>query len=136
MYTSRTSWSGTGSQNVYIYRKEAGINVDTDPILEQDIYGAYLSSGNKLYGAGSQLSREYINDGTVTFAILTPTIAEVVEFNGIPVDPAKGDTFTLNYNVISGRNASDTDYNVTVVKVDGPKVWLSAGSGIGFIVKK
>jgi hypothetical protein len=25
---------------------------------------------------------------------------------------------------------------VTVVKVDGPKVWLSTGNGNGFIVKK
>ena len=132
--TSRTACSS--QQNVYIYRKVAGVNIDDDPILEQDIYGAYLSSGNKLYGAGSQLSREYINDGMVTFAILTPSTSEIAEFNGIPVDPAKGDTFTLNYNVIRGRNASDTDYNVTVVKVDGPKVWLSAGSGNGFIVKK
>ena len=135
--SSRTSWDGgTSSQSVYIYRKEAGIDIDNDPILEQKDYGAYLAGSNHVYEAGSQLSREYMNDGTVTFAILSPATFEVAEFSGIPVDPAKGDTFTLNYNLISGRNQSDTDYNVTVVKVDGPKVWLSAGGGKGFIVKK
>lgn len=135
--TARTSWSGnTSIQSVYVFRKEAGINVDDDPILEQEVYGAYLTGGNRIYSAGDQLSREYESDGTLTFAILSPTTFSISEFIGIPVNPAKGDTFTLNYNQISGRNQSDADYNVTVVKVDGPKVWLSAGGGNGFIVKK
>ena len=136
--SSQTSWvsSTTGTTAVYIYRKEVPIDVDNDPILEQKDYGAYLSGSNHVYEAGNQLSREYMNDGTVTFAILSPATFEVAEFSSIPTSPAKGDTFTLNYNLISGRNQSDTDYNVTVVKVDGPKVWLSAGGGKGFIVKK
>lgn len=135
--TSQTAYAGgsTGS-NVYIYRKETGVNVDDDPILEQSVYGAYLTSGNKLYGTGCQLSREYMNDGTVTFAILTPATYNISEFNGIPVSPAKGDTFTLTYRQITGRNETEANYSVTVVKVDGPKVWLSAGGGNGFIVKK
>ena len=134
---SRTSWSGdTSSQSVYIFRKVAGVDIDNDPILEQEVYGAYLSGSNRVFGVGDQLSREYMNDGTLTFAILSPASSGVAEFGGIPTSPAKGETFTLNYNVISGYNHSDTDYNVTVVKVDGPKVWLSAGGGRGFIVKK
>lgn len=134
---SRTSWSGdTSSQSVYVYRKVTGINIDDDPILEQEVYGAYLSGGNRVYGTGDQLSREYESDGTLTFAILSPTTFSISEFIGIPVNPAKGDTFTLNHNQISGRSQSDMDYNVTVVKVDGPKVWLTDGSGNGFIVKK
>lgn len=136
--TSQTRWSSStsGTSNIYIYRKMAGVNVDDDPILVQEEYGAYLSGNNHVYGAGNQLSREYLEDGTVTFAILSPATYEIAEFNGIPADPAKGDTFTLNYNRVTGRSQSDADYNVTVVKVDGPKVWLSAGSGNGFIVKK
>lgn len=136
--SSRTSWNSTtaGTKGTYIFRKEAGVDIDNDPILTQEVYGAYLAGSNHVYGAGDQLSREYMNDGTVTFAILSPATFEVAEFGGIPTSPAKGDTFTLNYNLISGRNQSDTDYNVTVVKVDGPKVWLSAGGEKGFIVKK
>ena len=112
------------------------MNPDTDPILEQEVYGAYLAGVARVLGAGDQQSREYMGDGTVTFAILTPSAYEVAEFGGIPISPAKGDTFTLHYNLIQGRNQADTDYNVTVVKVDGPKVWLSTGNGNGFIVKK
>ena len=136
--SSRTSWDSTttGTQGTYIFRKEAGINTDDDPILQYDNYGAYLDGGNHVYASGDQLSREYKRDGTVTFAIITPSTFEVSEFNGIPASPAKGDTFTLNYNRMSGRNSSDSDYNVTVQKVDGAKVWLSLGSGNGFIVKK
>ena len=136
--SSRTNWnsSTTGTSPVYIFRKEAGVNPDTDPILEQEVYGAYLAGVARVLGAGDQQSREYMGDGTVTFAILTPSAYEVAEFSGIPISPAKGDTFTLHYNLIQGRNQADTDYIVTVVKVDGPKVWLSTGNGNGFIVKK
>lgn len=137
--TNRSSWSNTstsGTSDVYIYRKEAHVSLDADPILEASDYGAYLTGGNRVFGAGDQLSREYPDNGTVTFAILKPSAYEVVEFKGIPVDPAKGDSFTLNYDRISGYTHSAADYVVTVVKVDGPKVWLTTGSGEGFIVKK
>lgn len=135
--SSQTSWNSTTNStvNVYIYRKVAGV-IQEDPILEQNEYGAYLSGGNRVFGAGDQQSREYMGDGSVTFAILTPSAYEVAEFGGIPISPAKGDTFPLRYNLIQGRNQTDADYNVTVVKVDGPKVWLTTGSGEGFIVKK
>ena len=134
--SSQTSWNGSGTSNIYIFKKETGLNEADDPILQRDQYGAYVYGGNHLYGTGSQMSREYDDDGTVNFAIVSPATFEISEFYGIPVSPATGDTFTLNYSIISGRNQTDADYNVTVVKVDGPKVWLSAGSGYGFIVKK
>lgn len=136
--SSQTSWSSTtsGTTDIYIYRKETGINDADDPILQYSQYGAYISGGNSLYGAGCQLSREYQGDGTVIFAVVSPATFEVSEFSGIPSSPASGDTFTLTYNKITGRKKTDTDYNVTVVKVDGPKVWLSDGAGNGFIVKK
>ena len=135
--SSQASWdsSSSGTSDVYIYRKEAGISLD-DPILEREEYGAYLYGGNRVFGACDQLSREYPGDGTVIFAILTPSVYEVAEFNGIPVSPAKGDTFTLNYNLITGSTQSDREFDVSVVKVDGPKVWLTTGAGEGFIVKK
>lgn len=136
--SSQTSWVSTtgGTTEVYIYRKEAGLSGDDDPVLEYEVYGAYLSGNNHVYSAGDQLSREYMGDGSLTFAIISPFSYVVAEFGGIPADPAKGDTFTLNYNLITGRNQSDAEYSVTVVKVDGPKVWLSDRSGNGFIVKK
>ena len=136
--SSQNAWnsSTSGTTEVYIYRRQTGINPDADPILAQEQFGAYLTGGNRVFGAGDQLSREYRGDATVTFSILKPSARQVAEFNGIPISPAKGDTFTLNYNQISGRTRSDRDYEVTVAKVDGPKVWLTTGTGEGFIVKK
>ncbi|MBP5637366.1 MAG: hypothetical protein J6X25_07625 [Bacteroidales bacterium] len=134
---SRTSWSGnTNSQNVYVYRKETGVDLGSDPILQHEQYGAYLSGGNHILSHGGQLSREQNSDGTVNFAIITSSEYTVAEFTNIPSSPAKGDSFTLGYNYTQGRNTTGQNYNVTVVKVDGPKVWLTAGSGNGFIVKK
>lgn len=136
--SSQTLWnsSTTGTKDTYIFRKEAGVNIEDDPILQYNQYGSYISGNDYVYGPGYQLSREYDNDGSVTCALISPATFEVAVFAGIPTDPAKGDSFTLNYSVITGRNQTDTDYNVTVVKVDGAKVWLSIGGGNGFIVKK
>lgn len=134
--TSFNSNSG-GTYPIYVFRKEAGLNNNDDPVLQNSEYGAYLSStGEYVLGNGKQLSREYMSDGTVSFAIMEPAAGKIAEFNGIPLNPAKGDSFTLRYNVITGRSNTETDFEVSVVKVDGPKVWLSDGSGNGFIVKK
>ena len=137
--SSRTEWinSGFGQNDVYIYRKGVVSDNTADAVLQQDAYGAYLAAGSKLFSPGSQMSREYAGDGTLTFAILTPATLSVSEFSGIPTDPAKGDTFTLGFKSFSKRDLQPaTYYNVTVLKVDGPKVWLSDGAGNGFIVKK
>lgn len=109
--------------------------VSSDPILENEAFGAYLSGGSVICGAGSQISREY-NGNTVSFAIITPANLEIALFSGIPTEPSVSDTFTLHYTLMSGNTSSSTDYNVTVVGIDGSKVWLTAGSGNGFIVKK
>ena len=108
----------------------------SDPIMENEAFGAYLSEGNHTWAAGSQISREYKGDGTLTFALITPSILEIAEFSGIPTEPVVADSFTLHCNIISGGETTATDYNVTIVQVDGSKVWLSAGEGNGFIVKK
>ena len=134
--TTPTFITGTGTSSVYIYRKTSGMSTDDDPVLENSEYGAYLTSGNRVFVTGCQMSREYPGDETVSFAILTPSDNRVDEFGGIPANPVKGDLFTLRYKVISGRNETDAYFSVTVLKVDGPKVWVSDGSGNGFIVKK
>ena len=128
--------STNSSSSIYIYRKTTGMSTDDDPVLQNSEYGAYLTSGNRVFVAGCQMSREYPGDETVTFAILTPSDNRVDEFGGIPASPVKDDSFTLHYTVISGREVTDTYFTVTVLKVDGPKVWVSDGSGNGFIVKK
>ena len=137
--SSQTAWDGaaTGTEDVYVYRKEVGLALDQDPVLQKNDYGAYLLGGDHVYRrVFNQMSREYQDNGTVTFTIIAPSSHQIVEYAGIPVSPAKGDSFTLHFAQFDGRSRSETDYFVIVVKVDGPKVWLSDGSGNGFIVKK
>ena len=58
-------------------------------------------------------------------------------FGGIPQDVAKGSSFSLSFTVVTGRETViKAVYPVSVVREDGPKLWLSDGAGHGFIVKK
>lgn len=114
-----------------------GFDLDSDPILENSIYGAYLSGTSILYVPGTtQLSREYDGDD-VTFSILKPSENTVVEMSGIPSNAMKGDTFSLVVRQIKGsKTTSIQTYNVTVVMEEGPKLWLTDLGGNGFIVKR
>ena len=134
-----TTVNGTTTSLVALYRKTEGETVpgSDDPILEQDVFGAYLESGNILYTQGSQqLSREYTGS-TVTFAILDKAQNSVFEFAGIPAAATVGDTFTLTFNQLRGNKIiSSQEYNVTVAGEEGAKLRLSDGAGNGFIVKR
>ena len=111
---------------------------EEDAILTESTYGAYLNDSNRqIYTRqADQVSREY-GTSTVTFAILTPATGKVLEFSGIPAGATKDDSFTLT---LCRYKDAEVEYlqtfDVIVVKEEGPKLWLSAGHGIGFIVKK
>lgn len=110
---------------------------DSDPVLQYEVPGAYLTVDKTLYEPGeSQLSREY-QDESVTFAIIYPSGNSVLEFSGIPQSAAKGEAFDLTLVSISGRKRTALGtFRVTVVKEDGPRLWLSDFIGNGFIVKR
>ena len=110
---------------------------DDDTILSESVYGAYLVSGNMLYSSGvDQISNEY-GDSDEDFIIIQPSGDTVITFGGIPQEVSKGSTFNLIFNVVTGKEAVvGTYYTVSVIREDGPKLWLSDGAGNGFIVKK
>ena len=110
----------------------------SDPIMQQEEYGAYLSDGSTVHVPGtSQLSRETLSDGTVTFAIIFPDDNEVLQFGGIPSGAAKGDEFPLVLTLISGRRKTVLGtFEVTVLSEDGATLKLSDFAGNGFIVKR
>ena len=131
-------YSSPSQSPVSLYRKVSrpGNPYEEDPVLAQRDYGAYLAAATKRYIPGSsQLSRESDADG-VRFAILTPSTQSVIEFAGIPLSPLVGDSFSLTYREYRGAKVSETVFPVTVLKVDGARVWLSDGKNNGFIVKK
>ena len=125
--------------NVAIYKEyiESVVVTDEDPILSESVYGAYLTSGNRLYSAGTdQISNEF-GETDEDFIIIQPSSETVMTFGGFPQDVAKGSSFSLSFTVVTGKKTViKTVYPVSVVREDGPKLWLSDGAGHGFIVKK
>ena len=133
----------TSSNTVALYKKKkvtstSTVDFSADPVCGYSTYGAYLSDQNLVYNASTdQLNREYDSDGTLTFAILAPVEDQVVEFSGIPSKVVLGDKFSLHLTYISGISTKvDRRFSVYVVKEEGHSLWLSDGSGNGFIVKR
>ena len=141
--TSNRIFSGYKSTSqgvtaVALYRKVTAASSQEDPVLSEETYGAYLVGRTWQYAKGTDhLSRHY-RDEAVDFAIISaPEEAVSMTFAGIPKTLAKGDSFTLSFTRKVGiSTAVKGEYSVTVVKESGRKVWLSDGSGNGFIVKK
>lgn len=106
-------------------------------VLNHDIYGAYIPGNPLLYDAATdQLSREYDEDGTVTFAVLDPVQDSFLMFSGIPALATYQDAFSLTVQYRSkGNEDFEATYDVVVVKEEGAKLWLSDGTN-GFIVKR
>ena len=129
---------------VTVYRKGAALEdpAAEDPLTEQSEYGVYLSFRDRVYQRGlDQYSRQYSDSGVETFAILYayPELTrEQVEITGYRKSLVKGDklSVTVNWRLGTTIIQSKKTYNVTVVKEEGPKVWLGDGSGNGFIIKK
>lgn len=133
----------TSSSTVALYKKvavstSASVNLSDDAVCGYSDYGAYLTGQNLVYNTTTdQLSREYGNDGTLTFSILAPAEDQVVEFAGIPAEVVIGDSFALHLTYISGiTTVIDKEFTVYVVKEEGHRVWLSDGAGNGFIIKR
>ena len=125
--------------NIAIYKEyvESVVVTEEDSILSESVYGAYLTSGNMLYSAGTdQISNEY-GDSDEDFIIIQPSADTVITFGAIPGEVSKGTSFNLSFVVVTGtETVVDQSYTVSVVREDGPKLWLSDGAGNGFIVKK
>ena len=106
-------------------------------VLNHEVFGAYIPGNPLLYDASTdQLSREYNDDGMVTFSLLDPVQDAFVVFSGIPAEAAYGDAFTLTvrYQAKVG-DVYDATFDVRVVKEEGARLWLSDGTN-GFIVKR
>lgn len=134
---------GSSSETtIAIFKKKnitttSSIDPDNDPILLEEQYGAYLTSGNTVHiPRTSQLSRETAASN-VTFAILFPAGNRILEFDGIPAGAVKGDSFTLRLTHIEGRKRTSLgSFEVSVIKEEGASLWLSDFKGNGFIVKR
>ena len=124
---------------VTVYRKESAPAISDDPVTEFSEYGLYLGSDKRTYVAGQdQYLRSYSFDGVQTFTIVNPSSKEQVEIIGYKKSYVKGDKVKITVNRRTGKQVSiaGKTYNMTVVKEEGPVVWLGNGNGNGFIIKK
>lgn len=134
-----TCYASTSTQAklIQVYRQGAsGKPVEDDPITQHSEYGLYLGSHERVYNPGSdQYSREY--GDSQTFAILNLEANEQLEISGYSNSLIKGDRLSVKVLWRRGyTSVMEATYEMTVVREEGPKLWLGDGTGNGFIIKK
>lgn len=128
-------------QAVAIYRRSGasgGVSTE-DPLLQESNYGCWLGSSLEWeYNPGTdQVTRSYDEYGFETYTLIKPSNVEELEITGYKKGYIKGDG-NISISVKWRRGASTVlseDYKMTIIKEDGPKVWLSDGTH-GVIIKK
>ena len=124
-----------------IYRRSGssgGVSAD-DPMLQRTNYGCWLGTGLEWeYNPGTdQVTRSYDSLHKLTYTLVNPDDVEELEIGGYAKGLVKGDDCLVTINWRRGINTVHTgSYPMKVIKEDGPKVWISDGSGKGVIIKK
>lgn len=125
-----------------IYRRSgggSGVVSANDPMLQKTNYGCWLGTGLEWeYNPGTdQVTRSYDESGVQTYTLIDPSEVEELEITGYKKGYLKGDgniSITVNWRRGTSTVLSKA-YTMTIIKEDGPKVWLSDGTH-GVIIKK
>lgn len=126
--------------NVIITRHDGGSGAaGPDPLLQESAYGCYLGTGLEWeYNPGAeQVTRSYDEYGFETYTLIDPSEVEELEITGYKKGYIKGDgniSITVNWRRGTTTVLSQV-YKMTIIKEEGPKVWLSDGTH-GVIIKK
>ena len=132
--------SSTNMHDVVLYRRLSGAENPTvdDPLTEFSEYGSYLADAQWTYTRGTdQIFRSYVDDGTLTFTLLDPSSKKQLVVSGYDPTLTQGQETEVSVQYRRGKTLILVkSYRLTVVREDGPKVWLSAGKGQGIILKK
>lgn len=133
-------YASATQQKPSIYRRVASSGVAaSDPMLARSEYGSYLGGGHDwTWAPGTdQVTRGYDAAGVLTYTLIDPADVEELEITGYKKAFVKGDTVPVTVRWHKGfATVLNTSYTMTLVKEEGPKVWLSDGHGRGFIIKK
>ena len=132
--------SANNMHDVVLYRRATGADNPTavDPLTENDGYGCYLDDARWVYSRGTdQIFRNYVDDGSVEFILLDPASRKQLVVSGFDPSLTQGQETEISVQYRQGSQILlAKSYRLTVVREDGPKVWLSAGKGKGIILKK
>ena len=123
---------------IRLYRKGgSGGAAAEDPLTASSEYGSYLEGAQWIYAMGvDQMVRSYRGD-KLEFVLLNASTKEQLVVSGYDPSLAKGGKATVSVRYRKGKNVLlDREISLSVVKEDGPKVWLGNGSGQGLILKK
>ena len=138
--TSKTARLYLNSLSVTYAGDGSGSGSSADPMLQETVYGCWLGTGKEWeYNPGTdQVTRCYDSNGVQTYTLIKPSTVEELELIGYKKSYVKGDSFTVTVNWRRGNTTvlNNAQFTMTLIKEDGPKVWLSDGSGKGFIIKK
>lgn len=125
--------------NVIITRHDGGSGAaGPDPLLQESACGCYLGTGLEweYHPGAEQVTRSYDTNGVQTYTLIDPAEVEELEIVGYKKSYVKGDSFTVSVQWRKGISTIHSEsYNVTLIKEEGPKVWLSDGTH-GVIIKK
>lgn len=131
-------YSGTTLPAPSIYRR-TGMGASADPMLSRSDYGAYLGADLEwtLSAGTDQVTRSYDGNGVLTYTLIDKAETEELEITGYTRDKTKGSTFPVTVYWRKGfATVLHSSFDVTLVREEGPRVWLSDGNGKGFIIKK
>ena len=138
--TSKTARLYLNSLSVTYAETGSSAAAGPDPMLQKTDYGCWLGTGLEwaLDPGVNQVTRSYGTDGVLTYTIINPDTVEELEISGYKKSFVKGDRVTLTVNWRYGRvnRLNNASYTMTVIKEQGPMVWLSDGNGKGAIIKK
>ena len=129
--------SGQDAVKLYMKGTGPGSPVDEDPLTAFSEYGCYISGATRTYVRGTdQLLRSYAGN-ELEFVLVKASEKEQLVVSGYDPSLHKGSQVTVSVSYRKGLTIYlNQSYTLTVVKEDGPKVWLGDGSGQGFIIKK
>ena len=139
-FTCYDSADKSGMKKVSIYRRTSGGGgASADPLLSESEYGCYLGTGLTwtLNAGTDQVTRFYDQYGFETYTLINPSEVEELEIYGYKNSYVKGDgniSITVNWRRGTTTVLSQV-YKMTIIKEEGPKVWLSDGTH-GVIIKK
>ena len=132
--------SVTNMHDVALFRRATGADNPTavDPLTESAEYGCYFDEARWVYTRGTdQIFRSYAADGSVEFILLDPASRKQLVVSGFDPSLTQGQETEISVQYRQGSQILlAKSYRLTVVREDGPKVWLSAGKGKGIILKK
>lgn len=132
--------SAKNMKDIAIYRRGVAAQgpVVDNRLMEETGYGCYLPALRRTYVRGAdQLCRAVTADGKVEFSILNAEKKEQLVVSGFDPSLHKGGSVVVTITYRQGKNILHSgEYTATVVKEEGPKVWLAIAPGQGFIIKK